>query len=309
MINFRFHIVSLTAVFLALVIGIVMGVSVIDQGTVRGLERGLDTAERRANDVRSTNDDLRDQLGRWSDFAEQAGDELVEGRLDGVPVTIFTVAGADDDVLATLRGTVAASGAVVTGVVRLGERLNLGDQAATDALAEIVGAPTGAADGVRTAALDQLATETASGSGRLLIDMERAGYIDLDGPVDPATVVVSGARFLVVSSRSAGPANADIAVPFTTLLARRAEARVTAVEPTLDGDDGEDDGEDEREEAARFVAALRQVGDVRLSTVDNASDFRGRVATVLALAALGTGQVGHYGTGRGADRLLPELGR
>ena len=48
--------------------------------------------------------------------------------------------------------------------------------------------------------------------------------------------------------------------------------------------------------------------DDAVSTVDDLEDFRGRAATVLALADLGAGRVGHYGLGPGADRLVPADG-
>ena len=41
MINFRFHLVSLTAVFLALGIGIAVGATVVDRATVDFLETRL----------------------------------------------------------------------------------------------------------------------------------------------------------------------------------------------------------------------------------------------------------------------------
>ena len=42
MINFRFHIVSLIAVFLALALGVVMGSTVIDRAIVDGLHDRID---------------------------------------------------------------------------------------------------------------------------------------------------------------------------------------------------------------------------------------------------------------------------
>ncbi len=45
MINFRYHIVSLIAVFLALGIGLVLGTTFLDDATIDGLERQLDGLE------------------------------------------------------------------------------------------------------------------------------------------------------------------------------------------------------------------------------------------------------------------------
>jgi hypothetical protein len=46
----------------------------------------------------------------------------------------------------------------------------------------------------------------------------------------------------------------------------------------------------------------------RLSSVDNLEDVRGRIAAVMALAALSEGKTGHYGVGPGAERIVPEVG-
>ena len=64
MINFRFHVVSLIAIFLALALGVVIGAGVIDRGVVDTLDNRLDTRrgevgshpgrERRARRARTT---------------------------------------------------------------------------------------------------------------------------------------------------------------------------------------------------------------------------------------------------------------
>jgi len=46
-----------------------------------------------------------------------------------------------------------------------------------------------------------------------------------------------------------------------------------------------------------------------ISTVDNADNASGQVSAVLALAGTIKGQVGHYGTGQGADTLYPAPAR
>lgn len=302
MINFRFHIVSITAVFLALAIGIVMGVSVIDQATVSQLERGLKTAERRAAEVGDQNDALRAELDRWAAFSEQAGDALVEGRLADVPVVIVSVAGVSDDVLSALRAAVSAAGATVGGVMRFVPAFALDEPADVRRLAEVTGVTESRAEDVRTAAVNRLAREMADGAAPFIAALQGARFVDLDGPVDPSAVVVPGTRFLVVSSRDASVANAELAVPFVAALGAQADGRLVVAEPAVIAPE---DGDDEK--AGPFILAVRDQGSRRLSTVDNVADFRGRVAAVLALAALGSGRMGDYGVAAGADRLLPEL--
>jgi hypothetical protein len=54
-------------------------------------------------------------------------------------------------------------------------------------------------------------------------------------------------------------------------------------------------------------------GDPSLSntvaTVDDAELVQGAVTTVIALAQVTDGDVGHYGYGRGAQAPLPQLGQ
>jgi hypothetical protein len=55
------------------------------------------------------------------------------------------------------------------------------------------------------------------------------------------------------------------------------------------------------------VAAVRasNTQNAAVSTIDNADNPSGQVASVLALAGATKGQVGHYGTAKGADALYP----
>ena len=51
MINFRFYLVSIVAVFLALAVGVVMGYGVLGQPTVKGLQSRIDTIGAKAEDI------------------------------------------------------------------------------------------------------------------------------------------------------------------------------------------------------------------------------------------------------------------
>ena len=58
MINFRFHVVSLIAIFLALALGVVIGAGVIDRGVVDTLNSRLDRVEAKSDRIQSENDKL-----------------------------------------------------------------------------------------------------------------------------------------------------------------------------------------------------------------------------------------------------------
>lgn len=142
MINFRYHIVSLTAVFLSLVIGIAMGTTVVSKATVDGLRTNLDRVEARSTKVQGENEKL---LAILSDrnITDDALEErmltpTVAGVLDGVPVVVITSAQTDRDMLDRALRALGASGADLEGTLVVNDRL-LGKGQNTDRIAEALG--------------------------------------------------------------------------------------------------------------------------------------------------------------------------
>jgi hypothetical protein len=95
MINFRFHLVSLVAVFLALAAGIVIGSTVVDTAVVDGLRDRIDAVESRADRIDGENRDLASRVEDLSAEAEATSPYAVDGRLHGVPVAVVAVRGTD----------------------------------------------------------------------------------------------------------------------------------------------------------------------------------------------------------------------
>src|ERR1700709_717551 len=97
MINFRFHVVSLIAIFLALALGVVIGAGVIDRGVVDALDNRLNTVERNSDRIKSENaaltarnDQMGGMIGALQPFA-------VDARLPGDDVGVVAVRGVDGD--------------------------------------------------------------------------------------------------------------------------------------------------------------------------------------------------------------------
>ena len=72
MINFRFHLVSLIAIFLALALGVVIGAGVIDRGVVDTLNTRLDTVESNSERIKGENSELRDRNGQLEGFVGES---------------------------------------------------------------------------------------------------------------------------------------------------------------------------------------------------------------------------------------------
>ncbi len=306
MVNFRFHLVSLTAVFLALALGIAMGATVVDRATVNLLENRLDRVKRNSDDTNRQNDQLRRELARWNQFSAQAGDRLVEGRLAGTPVIVVFVEGSDRGALDALRQTLVAAGATLQGTLWLTSKLGLRDNNDVNTLRTVTDASSARPADLRRIVASQIAagitTTTALAPLTALVDKGFARVEAAGGAaIGPAGLATDGARYVVVSDGKAATPNPELAQPLVDELAGRAPARVLA------GEAGRDAKAGDPAIRAQFVGPLRADPNAKVSTVDDLDQFAGRVAAVLALQAMREGRLGHYGVGPGASRLLPDL--
>lgn len=343
MINFRYHLVSLTAIFLALAVGIILGVSTVNSGAVDGLRGQLGSVKADVSRVDQQNQGLARDLQAWEDFATKAAPGILASRLQGVPVLLIGVRGIDADRIDDLRTDLVSADARLQGTLWLTSKMQLDRQEDVSALADGFDLSFTEADAVREAVLARLAAELASGGslasvpttvtvptgaettvpgststtarvsprGGVLAALSTTGYIEVDKPdagqFDASVPLPNGTRFVVASGEGADVPDGQAAIALVRTLAAASgtSTRVVAVEP------GRPSSGREPEVRARFIGPLRAEGkelDARVSTVNNVEDFRGRVATVLALVDLGVGRVGHYGVGSGADRLVPESG-
>lgn len=328
MINLRYHIVSITAVFLALGIGLAFGASFIDRATVDTLESNLNDIERQNDELEADNGDLRDQIDEAErteeGLREQGLDQLVEGRLAEVPVLLLANDGIDDEVVADTEAVLVAAGARLAGVVRITDRVVLDDQGEVDDLRAVLGLPDAPAEQLRLAVTRQVATiirnasraavepPTAVPVPPLLDALLANGFLELDPADAPpegfALVPDAGLRVVAVTGdgsdvpddaflgpvlrRSAALDVTEPEAPLPVIVAAHATA------PALG------DGEEPLETLVEALRADDAVRD-RLSTVDDLDSFAGLAAVVLALAHGTGGQAGHYGTQDDAQSLLP----
>ncbi|MGH3339783.1 MAG: copper transporter, partial [Propionibacteriaceae bacterium] len=146
MINFRYHIVSLMAVFIALSVGIAVGVSLspsVDQGLLQqaAQDRELVADLRSELDRRKALDDYRNA------YDEQVGAAVTAGVLSGQRVALVAMPEAPDDVVQSIsEAVVGASGTVVRDVTVNAEAFDTGRaEDVTEALADYFG-PLGLSD-------------------------------------------------------------------------------------------------------------------------------------------------------------------
>lgn len=165
MINLRYHIVSLVAVFLALAIGIAMGSTVISKATVSDLKTRIDKAERGIDSTKKQNRILASRLHSLQDANRATIDKLVPAlvadRLKGVGLIVVFTPSVDQQYQVQTLGTLQASGATVKATIKLGPPLaNLaGDDSNTRKLADVLGTTATARDSADPARLWKLAAD------------------------------------------------------------------------------------------------------------------------------------------------------
>ena len=311
MINFRFHLVSLVAVFLALALGVMMGATVIDRAIVNGLEARIDRVGKRAEDTRDENLTLKARLDALEVYAEQALPLIVADRLVGVPVAMVAVRGVNEDVVRQTADALRGGGAVVTGVVWLEPSLALSDVSAEVKLGEVVGDAFSKGADLRRTAIEALgrrlavgaeATANPAAAEDVLSGLGTAGFVAFDsmgGEFDPSLYPAPGSRVLVIDGNQA-KLKPDLA-SLPLIRALQVEGAMVALgEVFAEVESGPSRG--------TIVAGVRedQALATRVATVDDLEHPRGRAALALALEELGLGQAGHYGEGPGASRQLPE---
>jgi hypothetical protein len=308
MVSFRFHLVSLVAVFLALALGIGMGATVIDKATVDSLKNRVAATEQQRDANQQQINDLNRRLSRSSAWATQAQQFLIDKALQNVPVAFVGVRGIDEGVLNDQRKLVQAAGANVQGTIYFTQKASISDSNAITQMQSLLGSTTGDVALLRQAFLSRIAAVMAGANPpSVLKPIQQAGFIDWEGGLasDIANADLASSRIIVMSGSQVAVPNEQVATPFVKLLAAQSVRRTVALEAGRDPD------------ARTNTSGIRSVWldtlrkdsslDGRVSTVDNVETDLGRTATVLAAKDVAEGRTGDYGVADSASGPLPEL--
>ena len=304
MISFRYHLVSIVAVFLALAVGVLVGTTVLDQGIVNRLQDQTRDANQRAAQLRDQVEELQAAFARSDGFIEDQLPDLIDGELTGREVVVVTHDGVDPAVLADAEAALEAGGAEVVGRFAMTSRMASKDAATRQELAELLGVSLSTTDALTSqaalAVADRLAAGAPIGDDQdVLGDLLFRGFLTSEGGTsDLQDVGGPGQAVLVVAGSQGRPTvnPGAFTVPLVEELVR-VGAPVAAVEGT--------------DSAFRFVEVVRlnsQVaGSDELVTVDDVDEAVGKFSLVRGLAELiRTGRGGHYGGKDGTTAVAPE---
>ena len=325
MIDFRYHLVSLISVFLALAVGIVLGAGPLKESIGDTLTGEVDALRQRAADLRTELDASAAELADSRAAFAAVADDLLAGTLEDRRVALVTFGDADGGAAGEVASRFEEAGATVSARIRLTgdwidptratfrqtlggtlvEYLEPAPDAAAGSATELAEALVQAVSNAVPEAPDRL-SENAAVVLQLLTE---SGLIEVDGevtlPADGIVVVAGGfdGRLADEPDETAPPTRADDLqdtvdrwVSVTRDLAFAALLRTDGVvvaghEPVQGG----------------LLTQLREGQDTaaRASTVSDVQDLVGQVSVPLAFAERVSGAVGHYGAGSGATAPVP----
>lgn len=309
MIDFRFFIISIVCVFLALGLGIVVGSGLLGDPFLKVLERRLEGVEEREGDLRDEVLDLEDRLDNQREVLETIEPPFVNGRLTSEEVVLIDVEGTDSDLIDGVEQVVGEADGTVAMEISLTDRLRLEDDSSVNDLAVILGSTSPDPNELRSLLGRQLgerlslaAMEPARLDGNrdrsqvrareLLIQLEADGFVSFrdDGPSD----LPQGSKFLLAGGAPSEPPwpTVEILEPMAFELASESGLGVVVAE-TSESQWG----------ITETVRDDSETPDV-VSTVDNAETVAGRISVALALA-LTPETVGQWGNDAGAEGPVP----
>ena len=310
MIDFRYHIVSIVSIFLALAVGIVLGA-----GPLKG-ELG-DTLNKEVAGLRQDKAELNSQLEEARAASEardayigETNPTVLAGVLQDRRVALVVLPGSDAAVAEATAATLRSSGAAVVSTTSVADDWVTADEAtaasrdaavsraASEAgvdvsdsgavsprdvlLASLLTVPAADPSAALAPATAQRALDTLAAADLIEIDTEGFELADL-------VVVVSG-----VTTQGDGDARKVAAERWVDLVIAfddRSAGTLVAAEATTAGD------------GVSVIETLRNDATATegVSTVDNAGGALGQASVVHALDEQAAGDVGQYGLAAGAD--------
>jgi len=308
-IDFRYHLVSIIAVLLALATGLLLGSTTLQGSAFGALDHSSAAASRQAQQLREQATTLQGQLARGQAFDAAVLPTALAGRLAGQSVVVVSAPGADSSIRNALTRALLAAGATVSADVRMlpayldpAQDPLLADLAARLAGRTLLAAGTGADQAAQVLAgvlvtRPSIAGPSAGSVATVLNAFSDAGMLSMVGsnPRPGTMAIVLAAAKPTADPTTSASANA-------ALLALAAELQTHGLGTIVAGPEA-------AANAPGTVAAAR--GDATLShtvsTVDTVESPEGQIAAVLALVAEMGGHSGSYGPAGSAP--LPGFAR
>ena len=309
MIDFRYHLVSLISVFLALAVGVVLGAGPLQNSLGTALNDQVTALRENRNATQAKLEQTETAVNERDSYITQAATSLLPGTLASKNVAMVLLPDAKAEDADAIAAQLKNAGATVTGRVSLTStwvdlsRENYRSTFSGQVQGHLGSTNSKDANGILGEALAKALTANDD-SSRVLMDMlsvtvDKSGtpFISVDSTPTAAAemIVVVGPRPQTSSGKGATVEASPGEDPkaWAKALEGTAGRAPTVVVGSADGDGG--------------VVGIIRSEKAKVTTIDSVGQIAASVSTPLALAATRAGTTGHYGFDKGAEAVMPPV--
>ena len=309
MIDFRYHLVSLISVFLALAVGVVLGAGPLQNSLGTALNDQVTALRENRNATQAKLEQTETAVNERDSYITQAASGLLPGTLASKNVAMVLLPEAKAEDADAITTQLKNAGATVTGRVSLTStwvdlsRENYRSTFSGQVQGHLDSTTSKDANGILGEALAKALTANDD-SSRVLMDMlsvtvDKSGtpFISVDSTPTAAAemIVVVGPRPQASSGKGATVEASPGEDPkaWAKALEGTAGRAPTVVVGSADGDGG--------------VVGIIRSEKAKVTTIDSVGQIAASVSTPLALASTRAGTTGHYGFDKGAEAVMPPV--
>ena len=309
MIDFRYHLVSLISVFLALAVGVVLGAGPLQNSLGTALNDQVTALRENRNATQAKLEQTETAVNERDSYITQAASSLLPGTLASKNVAMVLLPDAKAEDADAIGTQLKNAGATVTGRVSLTStwvdlsRENYRSTFSGQVQGHLDSTTSKDANGILGEALAKALTANDD-SSRVLMDMlsvtvDKSGtpFISVDSTPTAAAemIVVVGPRPQASSGKGATVEASPGEDPkaWAKALEGTAGRAPTVVVGSADGDGG--------------VVGIIRSEKAKVTTIDSVGQIAASVSTPLALASTRAGTTGHYGFDKGAEAVMPPV--
>jgi hypothetical protein len=311
MIDFRYHIVSIVAVFLALGLGLLVGATALQPTALGGLISLSQREHEQIGAALATNRQLNRQLDSNDQWAQANAPQLLHGLLAGERVVVVEAPGASSQVVSGVSDALAEAGATVSGQVQIQDKFFDVSRATQQQLTQLAqrftpvavslqGSPVAQASQAIAGAIltkdgagQPVAGQRDSASAALLSGFGAEGFLAVNGQPDARATLA-----IVIIPDT--PQSTSISNPQSQRLVTLAQQLNLAGQGTVVA--GSVDGSG----PGSVIDVMRNGGRAgHLSSVDNANHTIGQIVVAQAMTEQLRGVSGSYGATSSAASAAP----
>jgi hypothetical protein len=308
-IDFRYHLVSLIAVFLAVALGIVIGTTALNAPILADIKHQVGALEKDKRSLEDRTQQLQTQVDSSDSFAAAVAPALVDHVLAGSSVLlVVTNQDVPTQTVDQVTALIKQAGGTVSGTLTLQPEYS--DPSTATSLQKYV-TGSGLPAGVTLPQVDDPGKLVGSLLAQVLM-IPRAGTAPDRAAISSALAGLSALNVVTAEGDSVAPADYAVVLTAGGFTGADAADRNATVADLVSGLDSAGSG-------AVVAGDVDSAGDnglvgriradptlsAAVSTVDNAATGAGRISTVLALVGEGDGTSGKYGTGKDTQPVPP----